>query len=177
MGCDIHSFAEAKQKSFWDHLLFRAGKWIKAENFLTLDDYDKKLRKKESGSEPFDWRSYAVFGFLAGVRNYSHSEPITERRGLPYDSEYLNETTEDAWGGLESRRSDLTEPGSYHSHSYLTLKELLEFDYEKKFWDRRVMKQEGPNCFTDPIGARIDRRLFLSRNPALNLAAFLSATL
>lgn len=35
-----------------------------------------------------------------------------------------------------------------HSASFLSAKELLEFDYDKEFWNRRVSKQIGPNSWT-----------------------------
>jgi hypothetical protein len=38
-------------------------------------------RPTAEGEGPFAWRSYAVFGFLADVRNYSHSPVIAQPRG------------------------------------------------------------------------------------------------
>ena len=102
MGCDIHSFAEVKCKN----------KWVQIE-----------------GLEPFDWRSYSMFAFLAGVRNYDHCEPISEPRGIPEDiSDNIKEM-------------DIDNDWNLHSSSYLTLKELLDFDYDKTFWNRRVSKK------------------------------------
>jgi hypothetical protein len=123
MGCDIHSFAEVK----------RNNKWEKVNDHFTLDDYDKKYYNKEKGENPFDWRSYSTFAFLAGVRNYDHCKPISEPKGLPYD---LSEEVKQHYEYWEYNS---------HSASYLTAKELLEFDYDKKFWNRRVTKTEG-NC-------------------------------
>lgn len=125
MGCDIHSFAERK----------RNGKWEKVEEgFIEISN------EKEKGNEPFDWRSYSIFAFLAGVRNYDCCEPISEPKGLPYDSEYLNEIyDEDAFYGVATTNKQDIEEG-YHSCSYLTLKELLDFDYEKTFWNRRISR-------------------------------------
>lgn len=54
MGCDIHSFAEVRKD----------GKWIRVEEPVFDGLGDKKT------SEPFGWRSYSTFGFLADVRNY-----------------------------------------------------------------------------------------------------------
>ena len=58
MGCDIHSFTEKRNKG--------NNKWEVLE-----------------GLNPFDWRSYSVFAFLADVRNYDHCEPISQPKGLP----------------------------------------------------------------------------------------------
>ena len=54
MGCDIHSYAERKT----------------SKGYEIID-----------GLHPLDWRSYGLFGFLAGVRNYSAVTPIVPRRG------------------------------------------------------------------------------------------------
>lgn len=125
MGCDIHSFAERK----------RNGKWEKVEEgFIEISN------EKEKSNEPFDWRSYTIFAFLAGVRNYDCCEPISEPKGLPDDSEFLNEIyDEDAFYGVATTNKQDIEEG-YHSCSYLTLKELLDFDYEKTFWNRRISR-------------------------------------
>lgn len=110
MGCDIHAYVEVKKS--------QADKWEQVKDF-----------------SPFHWRSYAVFGFLADVRNYSHCTPISEPKGLPDDlsPEVAGKAEYWDWDG--------------HSHSWLTLKELLGFDYDKVFWDRRVSKQVAPNVW------------------------------
>lgn len=118
MGADIHSFAEVRKN----------GKWVRVE---------KPVFKE--GKEPFGVRSYAVFGFLADVRNYSCCAPISEPKGLPEDSEYLNAfTANDGWGNLRQEMAEFQD--FYHSCSHLTLKELLDFDYEQEFWDRRISR-------------------------------------
>lgn len=113
MGTDLFGFVERKL----------GDSWVKV-------DYDL-----------FPIRNYSVYAFLADVRNYDHCEPISEPRGLPEDSPYLNETYDDGWY-MTTRRSDLLE-GDYFCRTWLTLKELLAFDYDKVFWNRRVTKKEG----------------------------------
>lgn len=76
------------------------------------------------GLHPFEWRDYSIFGFLGNVRNDSECEPLSDHRGLP---EGLSEGGQVALGYRED----------YHSHSWVMLKELLDFDYDKMFWDRR----------------------------------------
>jgi hypothetical protein len=84
---------------------------------------------------PFGWRSYGVFGFLADVRNYSRVPTIAECRGLPDDvSDYVRQQYEE-W------QSDA------HSASWVTVKELLDFDYDREFEDLRVVRQTGPNSW------------------------------
>jgi hypothetical protein len=123
MGCDIYSFAEVKINNNWE----------KVDNHFSLDSYEKKYYNKEKSGNPFCWRSYSMFAFLAGVRNYDRCEPISEPRGLPED---LSDEVRQYYEDLECYA---------HSASYLTAKELLEFDYDKTFWNRRVTKKEG-NC-------------------------------
>jgi hypothetical protein len=65
-----------------------------------------------------------MFGWLADIRNYSMVEPIAARRGLPADlSEEMSV--------VESLTRDVS------GHSWLSLSELLNFDYEATFEDRR----------------------------------------
>ena len=81
-------------------------------------------------NHPFETRDYGVFGFLANVRNLSEVPNIKEPTNeLPDNvSKEVKEVWED-WG-----------PDG-HALSWLTLKELLDFDYDQIFWDRRVRKQ------------------------------------
>ena len=109
MGCDIRSFAEVKRK----------GNWEKVGDHFSLDEYDKKYYKKDKGENPFDWRSYTMFSFLADVRNRGTLKPICEPKGVPTDlSEEISDEY-DSW----------YENG--HSASHLTLKELIDFNYNK----------------------------------------------
>lgn len=121
MGCDIHSRAEVRKD----------GKWEQVGYVFPLDDFDRDYYKREFGNEPFTNRSYGLFAFLAGVRNYSGIEPISEPKGMPEDA------------SLSVRVE--AEDDALHSHSWLTLAELLAVDYDKEIWDRRYTKQTGPN--------------------------------
>lgn len=99
MGCDIHVRAERFENDQWR---------VVAGDFL-------------------GHRGYNVFGFLAGVRNYSDVIPISKPRGFPEgtslstnDDRYIN------WSG--------------HSASWLSIDELLNFDYDQITEDRRCTK-------------------------------------
>lgn len=83
----------------------------------------------------FDWRAYSMYGFLADVRNYSATPPIHERRDWPED------ITQEAKQLREDWDCDA------HSFTYVTLAELLAFDYSKPVEDRRVTKQIAPNAW------------------------------
>lgn len=142
MGCDIHSFAEKKEN----------GKWIPVENVDGRDTaWGTFFARSEKYFAPFNWRNYSMFGFLADVRNYSHCTPIADTRGLPIDSEYLNSVSTHAYetnpmSGIaipENERETVMQDirdGGYFGFSWLTLKELLDFDYDKTFWDRRISR-------------------------------------
>lgn len=118
MGCDIHAHAEKRTGHGWERLNI---------------------------AEPFDWRSYGLFGFLADVRNYSAVPPIAPRRGLPADASAAVREDSEGWDG------------DGHSHSWVGLDELLAFDYDAAFEDRRVTRQVAANaydggCTADPGG-------------------------
>lgn len=164
MGADIHSFAEVRTNN----------KWVRVEEPKFDDSFDKT-------TAPFSWRSYSMFAFLAGVRNYSHCTPISEPKGLPVDSEWLNSPSEYSYSynpmsgetisenERETNKSEIYDNGNYHSLSWLTLKELLDFDYEQKFWDRRISKQVSPNGWSgaelaeDGEGKVVSYREFLGK--------------
>lgn len=117
MGCDIHSIAQKKVDGVWE----------------TLD------------LKPFDWRSYDLFGFMADVRNLSAVPPLATCRGLP-DDLVKRRIDDDAivqgWSGDEP---DLPWYLGDHSFSWLSVKELLDFDYDQVFEDRRL--KIGPNMW------------------------------
>ena len=112
MGCDIHSYAEKKVN----------GKWEKVGEVFPMDEWDRNYYKKDFNDSPFDWRSYPMFWFLADVRNYSNSEYLSEAKGLPDDISKEVQEKADDW------------EGDGHSHSWLSVKELLDFDYDKTFF-------------------------------------------
>lgn len=92
MGCDIFITAQRKTELGWE----------------TVPD---KLD---------DFRSYAVFGALAGVRSPGTYAPISHARGMP----------DDAPEDLKQLESDQTEPfhsAGLHHFSWLTSKEILEW--------------------------------------------------
>lgn len=142
MGCDIHIFVERRKNE----------KWVR----YTGKHFSNMWKKEEKVNSPFGWRNYGMFGFLAGVRDYSIKpikEPIYE---IPDDaSEYVKK---------ECERWD----SDGHSHSLLTAKELLEFDYNQDLRDpsenfstnsRRVLFEKkvyqfGDKYFNEEYGCK-----------------------
>jgi len=123
MGCDIHVNYEVKMGS---------GGW---ERINWEDEFIRKMRIDEDGTQWPEWdfnkmgesvyyisRNYFLFSILADVRNYCDMVPISSPRGLPKDvsQDTLTKSKEFGCDG--------------HSHSWLSLEELLAYD-----WDRTVL--------------------------------------
>ena len=99
MGCDIHAYVEVKRHGGWN-----------------------------CEGNAFDCRNYRLFGFLAGVRNYSVVPVLAEPRGLPSDV-----------GDVVHQKSEHWDVDG-HTHSWLLLRELADFDYDQQFEDRRTQR-------------------------------------
>lgn len=125
MGCDIHLIAQKKVVVDQD-----APAW--AEQTASYQDVEGDF---------LDYRSYRLFGFLADVRNYSAITPIAKRRGIPddfHDKEH------------PYRADDYY--SDYHSHSWLSLEELLGYDYDQTVEDRRVTIDNDGGRTAEPGG-------------------------
>lgn len=137
MGCDIHAFAEVR----------RDGQWETVGAVFPLDKFGAKWEKRTHTEEPFGWRNYGMFGFLAGVRNDSAVEPLSAPKGLPPDISPKVREAAEYW------------EADGHSHSWLSLRELDSVDYEGPVENRRYTRQVGPNSFdggaTAPAGAGV----------------------
>jgi hypothetical protein len=103
MGADIHIFVE--------QLNHKTHKW---------EYYDMPHFTSDEGlktTRPFDWRNYFMFGMLGGVRN-NEVIGFDTNRGFPDD------LSDDV--ALENQQWD----NDGHSHNYIALEELLDFDYD-----------------------------------------------
>lgn len=123
MSCDIYSFAEVRENGKWQYV---------TENcFCNCDAFD---------NYPFSSRQYKLFGFLANVRNDAECL-FFEQKGFPDDSEYLNEIIKSDYDdSYIPRKKYLEESNYYFDFSYLTLKELLDFDYSQQFENQKIKK-------------------------------------
>lgn len=113
MGCDIHFYVEKKVKGKW----ISADQWEKDEDGKPFLDYKKSF---------YHDRNYNLFAILADVRNGcgfagirtgEGFEPISNPRGLPIDVSKEVKREFEAYGT------------DGHSHSYFTVKELMEYDW------------------------------------------------
>lgn len=134
MGCDCHFYTErwtssnnyqgprdisADRNSKIEEIIEGIPveeRWISADTWEIDDGY-------WVANEIYDNRNYYLFAILADVRNDGSVESIDYPRGIPDDCSSGYSYITKQWGS------------DGHSHSYFTLKELLEVDwnlYEKE---------------------------------------------
>jgi hypothetical protein len=111
MGCDIHFFVEKREGE----------RWISADTW-----YESEYRFSHVNAPFYSGRNYYLFAILADVRNGfgfagiktgEGFNPISPPRGMPDDACAEVQQEADAMGA------------DGHSHSWLTLRELLEYDW------------------------------------------------
>jgi hypothetical protein len=115
--------------------------------------------------------SYDAIVFLTGRKNDDHCAPVLgedkQYRGYPDDSAYLNEKVEVWWGDPITRKSELIDSGSgyYFNISWVTLAELLSYDYDTVFEDRyNMMGEYGNRKFPEGEGKITTMRDFLGEH-------------
>lgn len=125
MGCDIHAFVEVKRYPYQDTNR-RNGVWVSADKWtvnedhiLYPEDYEKRFHVDYDDSI-YKGRNYDLFAILAGVRNNRGLKPISLPKGLP----------EDVCKDIKDESDIFASDG--HSHSYLTLKEILQYKWDEE---------------------------------------------
>jgi hypothetical protein len=114
-------------------------KWVSADYFALLPESTLD-NPKFSFIPIYDARNYALFGVLAGVRGSAVNNQIDAPRGLPKDVSSMVKEDYIDW--------DM----DAHSCSYLTLRELIEFDEHE--WD----ESEEPEHLLEPLIERLKIR-------------------
>ncbi len=89
----------------------------------------------------FQNSGYALFGFLANVRNWSAVPPLTQPRGLPEGFDVP--TADEIKDSLENEGVLAKGYLGDHSFSWVLIEELLVFDYDQPVEDRRVTRRFG----------------------------------
>jgi hypothetical protein len=110
MGCDIHCYVEVKKNEKWEANTEKV--FLNEPPFHINGITDIKFKP-----HPRIYRNYNLFSELANVRNYNKIPYIDQPRGLPSDVSEEVEKISDNWGT------------DGHSHSYLTLSELLSWNW------------------------------------------------
>jgi hypothetical protein len=95
----------------------REQKWISGDYFKPNEFSDVwEDESKLSRIELYGGRNYALFATLAGVRDYSNSIiPVSEPKGMPEDCCLYIKNAKEDWDG------------DGHTHSWLTLKEIKDY--------------------------------------------------
>lgn len=157
MGCDIHLYVEKWENGAWKS----ADKWRRSDWASEGDErYDELVVNYPDRF--YQGRNYDLFAILANVRNGEGFagvvtgrgyNPISMPRGLPEDVCAEVKKDSDNWG-IDG-----------HSHSWLLVQELLDYDWTqttKRFgvlnleefidwsrWDRRM--GNWPNSFSGDV--------------------------
>lgn len=135
MGCDIHDIVQVQNES---------GEWETVINDFLGGQY------------------YGLFAVIGDVRNYYDIPPIASYRGIPADIENQIAQTEkeliasdaiSAWHSYDKAQEIVLGDAAYgdHSHSWVTLRELLDYDWEKKVEVNTVIKYDPDYLEWDKI--------------------------
>ena len=158
MGTDIHLHVEARGTE--------GNVWRRFERNITYN-----LDRRATAHVQMGWgegRNYDVFAMMADVRNgrgfagvdlgYGFI-PIAEPRGLPEDCDYAIDEEAENWGV------------DGHSHSYLTLRELLDLEHNG-YWEHKtehrgvMMRAELEQAKADGLVVSVDgQKARLTSNP------------
>jgi len=167
MGCDIHFYVEKKVE----------GKWVSADTFK--EEKDGPETYYHQTTEFYGDRNYNLFAILADVRNgrgFAGCEtgegfvPISQPRGFPRN---VSKETQRASDGMGA---------DGHSHSWLTLRELLDYDWtqttklrgwvdleewtEWSRWERQ--RGKGPRSYCGSVCGGSVKHLSVTKMDALS---------
>ncbi len=153
MGTDIHMAAEVRKNGKWELVTDKVFKnpWYQPDVSKQHD-----WSKDEFTSIPYDGRNYNLFAMLADVRNgYGFAgcitgerlNPISEPKGYPEDM--CQELQDDLNPAVYNQEGYYDDPAYYerphlsneHTGSYLTLKELLDYDWNQGHQTIGVLSQ------------------------------------
>lgn len=164
MGTDIHMVCEVRHNGKWKLVTDKVFK-----NSWYRPDSEFSWAQEEYTNVPYDNRCYNLFAILADVRNGrgfagcktgEYFNPISMPKGYPEDM------CEELKGDINNNDYDerVGFLSNEHSASWLTLKELLDYDWnqlhrnygcvsENTYRDF-IMKGEHPECWSGGIGGR-----------------------
>jgi hypothetical protein len=146
MGCDIHVILEKKHK-IKDNNNYA---WIMHNNYRLKIDDDIECENPDSlkpklVTNDIGYRSYDLFGILAGVR--SDINPLVDPRGLPKNCSNI----------VLSEYYDKKDSYNYHTPTWYNIKELIEFsnnlkcDIVEDEFDSKHEYKEYVDYWTDSV--------------------------
>lgn len=168
MGCDIHLHVEARGTE--------ENRWRRFERSVS---YNMGAFGRATAQVPLRWgegRDYDVFAMMADVRNgrgFAGVDlgdgfiPIAMPRGIPEDASYVIDDEAERWGV------------DGHSHSYLTLRELLDLEHNG-YWDNKtehrgvMMREELEQAKSDGIVLRVKEQTARLTGPPRSWAGGIS---
>ena len=130
MGTDIHMYIEVLE------CIQEKLKWVNADDWR-INRYHLKYPSEDTQKfkveHIYSNRNYGVFAILADMRNDDGWDPISQPRGLPPD---LSEEVKAIW--------DLD---GEHTPSWLTLREILAYDWTKTVNRTRMVSKETAEAY------------------------------
>ena len=136
MGCDIHVYIErwtdsndyegprdlSEERDLRLNEILEGSpsifRWVSADSWEIETDGFNEYWNTVYGKSFYSGRNYSLFSRLADVRSYGECNAISDPRGIPKDASFGYKYMCEQWNG------------DGHSHSYFTLKELLEYDWD-----------------------------------------------
>jgi hypothetical protein len=119
MGCDIHMYVEKKVKGIG---------WVRWQR-TDVEKHGEYSYVRDYYA--YSKRNYRLFSILAGVRSEDRSVgPIVQPRGIPHDASREVKAEFELWDA------------DGHSHSFLTLEELLKYDWSKPIKHQGLVEAE-----------------------------------
>lgn len=165
MGTDIHMACEVRRNGRWELVTDKVFK-----NSWYRPDSKYNWAQEEYTNVPYNRRCYNLFAILADVRNGrgfagckigEYFNPISMPKGYPEDMceelkrDISNEYDDEAYNYRPTLSNE-------HSASWLTLKELLDYDWDQLHRDYGcvsedtyrdfIMKGEHPDSWSGGIG-------------------------
>ncbi len=133
MGATVETLVELFDGKEWD---------------VVYDEiYPSSNVTESNNSSPFGDQHYALFAFIGNVRNFFMLNPIAQSRGLPDDHESIEQQAPltFAYDEVESASRYPYQILEGHSQTWVSVRELLDFNYDQPIEDRRCYSVHTTN--------------------------------